>query len=71
MFVAQFLLAGESREIHGLLLGSTAYEDLHYVEAFLGLEFLELEHTNYSSFLIIKYIFYLILIWRKSKIILK
>lgn len=44
MFVAEFLLAGEGREIHGLLLGSTAYEDLHYVEALLGLEFLELKH---------------------------
>lgn len=52
--VAELLLAGKSCEIHGLLLGSTAYEDLYYVEALLGLEFLELKTriNNSSNFVL-------------------
>lgn len=52
-FIAEILLARKGRQIYGLLLGSTAYEDLHYVETLLGLEFLELKHTNRDSFCII------------------
>lgn len=47
-FATEFLLARKGREIHGLLLGSTAYEDLNYVETLLGLEFLELQNANYT-----------------------
>lgn len=44
--VTEFLLAGKGREVHRFLLGSTAHEDLHYVEALLGLEFLELKRAR-------------------------
>lgn len=43
VFIVEFLLAGEGSVAHGLLLGSTAHEDLHDVEALLGLELLELK----------------------------
>ena len=41
-FVGELLLAGQGRQVHGLLLRSAPDQDLHYVEAFLRLEFLKL-----------------------------
>jgi len=46
-FVAEILLAGKGREIYRFLLGSTTYENLHYIETLLGLEFLKLEHESW------------------------
>lgn len=45
-FIAEVLLAGKGRQINRFLLGSAAHENLQYVEALLGLEFLELEHES-------------------------
>lgn len=50
-FVGELLLAGQGRQVHGFFLCSTADQDLHYVEAFLRLEFLELPgEQNYFTY---------------------
>ena len=45
--VGELLLAGQGRQVHGLLLRSAADQYLHYVEAFLRLEFLKLSGKDH------------------------